>query len=193
MGQRQVNSYLWSRVPPSVGHAMGRIERRPAGWDAAGIEVSGDEGRPMSCMFEVQLDLDWHTVAVRVTTWSDLRRQVQLNVQPGGHWWQDGDPRADLDGCVDVDVSATPLTNTFPLRRLDSLACGESTTLPVAWIDVPTLRVHRLAQTYKRLTQADGANVATWEYSDPRHGAFVLGVDAEGVVVDYENFATRLS
>jgi hypothetical protein len=34
--------------------------------------------------------------------------------------------------------------------------------------------------------------LARWRYSDPLHGAFVLSVDTDGLVVDYEGFARRI-
>jgi hypothetical protein len=50
--------------------------------------------------------------------------------------------------------------------------------------------VTRVDQTYERLGDQDGQ--ARWRYSDPLHGAFVLTVDAEGLVVDYAGFARRI-
>lgn len=187
-----VNSFLWERLPPAVGHAMGRIDPQPAGWRAAGAEVSREGPQSMCCVFEVQLDLGWRTTDVRLSCWADEVRERRLSVDADGGWWQDDAPRADLAGCVDVDISATPLTNTFPLRRLGALSPGESTTLAVAWVDVPTLEVHRVDQTYTRLTGADRSGPGTWEYSDPLHGRFRLTVDNQGIVVDYEAFATRV-
>jgi hypothetical protein len=103
------------------------------------------------------------------------------------NWWRDGHPAPDLEGCVDVDIAATPLTNTFPIRRLDSLAVAEQRTLPVAWVDVPTLHVERVEQTYRRL------GLGRWEYSDTAHGAFQLTVDDHGFVIDYEGLASRVT
>jgi uncharacterized protein len=82
---------------------------------------------------------------------------------------------------------AAPLTNTFPIRRLESLAVAEQRTLPVAWVDVPTLQVTRVEQTYRRLAPD------RWQYSDPTHGAFELSVDDDGSVVDYEGLASRVT
>lgn len=56
----------------------------------------------------------------------------------------------------------------------------------MAWVDVPSLGVTRVDQTYRRLADR------TWEYSDPTHGAFGLTVDDAGLVRDYEGFARRL-
>lgn len=57
--------------------------------------------------------------------------------------------------------------------------------------EVPSLRVHRIDQTYQRLA-TDAHGVARWGYSDPIHGSFQLTVDADGVVIDYQDFARRV-
>lgn len=134
--------------------------------------------------------VDWVTrraEAFSVSAAGEARRRIEAH---DGQWTVDGTPRPDLDGCVVVDVAATPLTNTFPIRRLAHLTIGEPVTSAVAWVDVPALGVTRVDQTYERLD--DRAGVACWRYSDPTHGAFVLTVDAEGLVVDYEGFASRI-
>lgn len=191
MAHDGVRTYLWTRVPPAVGHAMARIEQQETGWRVSGAEVSrGDPGGTMSCTFDIRLDESWHTLDVRAHSYSEEARRLQLT-QEGGRWSQGGAPRPDLQGCLDVDVSATPVTNTFPLRRLDALAVGEYATVPVAWVDVPSLEVRRVLQTYRRVALPEGPDPAVWEYSDPEYGAFRLSVDEDGVVIDYENFAVR--
>lgn len=47
-----------------------------------------------------------------------------------------GDPRPGLDGRIDADISATPFTNTLPIRRL-GLRTGESAALEAAYVAVP--------------------------------------------------------
>ncbi len=101
-------------------------------------------------------------------------------------WSRDGSRAPDLDGCTDIDIAATPLTNTFPINRLAGLAVGASVTSSVTWVDVPELGATRVDQTYRRLAPR------RWEYSDQRHGAFELSVDDDGLVVDYTGFATRV-
>ena len=101
-------------------------------------------------------------------------------VDEAREWWRDDYPLPDLNGCVDIDVAATPLTNTFPIRRFASLGIAEHRTTPVAWVEVPTLHVKRVEQTYRRLAPD------RWEYSDPTHGAFELSIDDDGFVIDYE-------
>jgi len=51
-------------------------------------------------------------------------------VREGEDWIVDGKTRPDLAGCFDIDISATPLTNTMPVRGL-GLAAGESRAIRV--------------------------------------------------------------
>ena len=178
--------YAWRRDDESQGHSLGSVRRASAGWTAHGAEVLIGQDT-LACWFRVDLDQDWVTRAVHVRAVSDHGENVlDLKASPDRRWTVDGTERRDLDDCVDVDIAATPVTNTFPIRRLAGLQVGESRTSPVAWVEVPTLRVVRVDQTYRRL---GGLH---WEYSDPIHGAFVLDVDTDGVVATYEGFAVRV-
>lgn len=78
-------------------------------------------------------------VAVTAAT-SAGERTVDLAAEDGV--WRDatGEQLPHLDGCVDVDISVTPLTNTLPIRRL-GLEPGQYSDLLVTYIDVPTLTV----------------------------------------------------
>ncbi|MGL4177376.1 MAG: putative glycolipid-binding domain-containing protein [Dermatophilaceae bacterium] len=181
----------WVRDDGARGHSVARWEAVAAGYLFHGTEVLVADNETLACSFRVQLDDRWRTVAVDVTSVADAgERTLVLTVDDGGRWTVDGVHRPDLDGCVDVDVAATPLTNTFPIRRLHALPVGDQVTSPVAWVDVPGLGVTRVDQTYQRRPDRDGLEV--WRYSDPQHGAFDLTVDADGLVVDYAGFARRV-
>lgn len=184
MGARLV---AWERTDGNRGHGMGRLERTSDGWRVHGAEVVTGPGERYACLFEVALDAGWVTRQARVeAVGADDTRRLELARDAKGRWLRDGDPVPALDGCLDVDVAAAPVTNSFPTRRLaDALAAGDAITVPVAWVDVPTLQVARVEQTYRRLS------VREWEYSDPAYGAFRFSVDDDGLVVDYEGLARR--
>ncbi len=178
----------WRRSDGERGHSLARAERRDGGWLFSGTEVLAGPGTLLACSFRVEVDDRWLTRAVEVASVSGLgERRLLLTADDDRRWARDGVPAPELDGCLDVDVAATPLTNTFPIRRLTALRAGEEATSPVAWVDVPALGVTRVAQTYRRVA-AD-----RWEYSDAAHGAFALTVDDDGLVVDYAGFATRVA
>jgi hypothetical protein len=93
----------------------------------------------------------------------------------------------DLKGCIDVDFSLTPSTNTLPIRRLH-LAVGESRELTAAWVRFPELTVEPLAQRYTRLAER------RYRYESIVSGFTAeLEVDDLGLVVTYEGIWQRVA
>jgi hypothetical protein len=178
----------WRRVDEGHGHSMARVERLETGWLCYAAEVLIEPQETSACSFTVRLDEHWVTREVEVTAVSSKgQKRLSLRTDETQDWWQDGHAIPDLKGCVDIDIAAAPLTNTFPIRRLDSLAIADQRTLPVAWVDVPTLQAMRVDQTYRRL------GLDRWEYSDAANGTFQLTVDDHGFVIDYEGLARRVT
>jgi hypothetical protein len=178
----------WRRVDDGHGHSMARVERLETGWLCYAAEVLIEPQETSACSFTIRLDQHWATREVEVTAVSrGGPKQLSLRADEMGEWWRDGSPAPDLAGCVDVDIAAAPLTNTFPISKLDGLGVSEQRTLPVAWVDVPTLQVQRVEQTYRRL------GPDRWQYSDPAHGTFQLTVDDHRFVIDYEGLASRVT
>jgi putative acetyltransferase len=129
--------------------------------------------------YEVEVDGGWRTRTVSVSEPAGRRR---LTSDGAGRWWQDG--VAVLAGCTDVDIEATPATNTLPIRR--TLAGGhQSTDVTAAWLRVPGPAVVESRQRYEQL----GAD--RWRYAS---GTFTaeLTVDADGLVVTYAEVWQRL-
>lgn len=91
-----------------------------------------------------------------------------------------------LHDVIDVDLYASPLTNTLPIRRLGLLGqpAGAVHTIIAAWVLLPSLAVVPSEQTYTVL--GDGKI----RYAS---GTFTadLTVDAEGFATDYPELATR--
>ncbi|WP_052436556.1 putative glycolipid-binding domain-containing protein [Georgenia sp. SUBG003] len=176
----------WERTDESPGQSVARAESTPDGWLFHGAEVLTGPG-PASCWVRVEVDKSWMTRNAEVLAFARLgERRLVLHADGDRRWFRDGVRAPQLDGCLDVDVAATPLTNTFPVRRLHDLPVGEAVTVPVAWVDVPALTVDRVDQTYHRLGRS------AWEYRDPHHGPFRLTVDDHGLVLDYEGLARRV-
>jgi uncharacterized protein len=181
----------WRRSDGNRGHSIARMAAVDGQWLFHGCEVLAGPGEVLACYFRVLLDRDWRTREVDVQALSDSgERTLRLTADEQRRRYVDGEHRKSLDGCLDVDIAATPLTNTFPIRRLDDLSVDDSVTSPVAWVDVPALGVSRVEQTYRRLGPVEVGQA--WEYGDPTHGSFTLTVDVDGLVVDYEDFATRV-
>jgi uncharacterized protein len=164
---------------------------------ARGDVVGWDDDREFRVSYAISLDPLWRVRRVRVRLLSGARPGIDLIADGNGNWI-DGHlhPLAELGGCIDVDISATPFTNTLPIRRL-GLRRGESAELAVVFIDVPAMTIEPVRQRYTCLEQHVGAGALYRFESLPYAGlpdgfTATLPVDAEGLVLDYPGLFTRV-
>jgi uncharacterized protein len=157
---------------------------------ANGLVIGLEAGRPFRIGYEVRCDGLWRMREVRAAAPDAERPVLDLLSDGEGRWKRGGgEPVPELDGCIDVDISATPFTNTLPIRRLE-LKPGESEELAVAYIRVPELLVGPERQRYGCLqTQADGG-LYRFE-ALPSGFTAELPVDADGLVIDYPGLFRR--
>jgi hypothetical protein len=173
---------------PGLEHL--RLVTSGSGIVANGLVIGLEAGRPFRIGYEVRCDERWRVREVRVATPDSERPVLKLLTDGEGQWKRGGgEPVPELDGCIDVDISATPFTNTLPIRRL-GLKPGESEELAVTYIRVPELLVGPERQRYGYLeAQADGG-LYRFE-ALPSGFTAELPVDAEGLVIDYPGLFRR--
>jgi uncharacterized protein len=84
------------------------------------------------------------------------------------------------------DVSASPFTNSFPVIRDGLHRGGEARDYVMAWVDVPSLEVHRSEQSYEPLRPG---------LVRFRTGSFTADIefDADGFVLRYPGLAERVT
>src|SRR5262245_16263856 len=92
----------------------------PAGFQADSWLILDSETGLARVSYLLSCDSRWQVTELTVTvTDAASQRTLTLRRDAGGRWHGDGDgPVPDLDGCVDVDINRSPLTNTLPVRRL---------------------------------------------------------------------------
>lgn len=173
-----------------------------AGFDSAWVAVGGTRLRasglqaglnptPYWVRYKLETIDDFVTSRMRVAAVLDGdRRSLDLRRSADGQWTVDGHPRPDLDGALDVDLAACPLTNTMPIRRHRLHAVPGRQGLLMAFIEVPNLRVVPNPQQYTHLRHEEGGG-AKVRY---RSGTFSsdLLVDADGYVIDYPQLGRRV-
>ncbi|WP_309128150.1 putative glycolipid-binding domain-containing protein [Microbacterium sp.] len=150
--------------------------------DEGGVHVrSAIRDGGILCSYTLRATHDWifTDIAVRVgERVLDVRRTAD-------GWKVAGLSRDDLREAHEVDISASPLSNTLPIRRL-RLAVGESADITTAYIRVPGLDVMADPQRYTRLS----ANEYLYESRDSDFRR-TLTVDDEGLVIDYPGLFAR--
>ncbi len=144
-------------------------------------------GRPFTLHYRVESDARWRVRRLTVESLQGRGRVDLLADGDGG--WRDPDGRtiAQLDGCVDVDIEATPYTNTLPIRRLN-LEPGESREIGVVYVTIPSLEVSAKRQRY---TCLEPDRHYRFESLDSGFTAD-LPVDGDGLVLDYPGLFRRV-
>jgi len=158
---------------------------------ADGLIIGLRDGRPFRVRYTITCDERWRMRGADLLSLRADRREVRLRTDGSGRWTTaHGEALPDLAGCMEVDISATPFTNTLPIRRL-ALPSGAAADVPAAYIDVADFTVTPVPQRYTRLqTRADETRYLyqglRWNFR-----ADVL-VDDDGLVTEYPGLFRRV-
>lgn len=155
--------------------------------EAEGVVAGMIGTEPVALRWRVGWDEAWRTRRAQVERLDRRGVETILLADAAGVWHDStGAHLPALDGCLDVDIGATPFTNTLAIRRL-GLPVGGSAGLRVAYVAVPALTVAPAAQRYTRLAEH------RYRYEGLfRNFTGELLVDAEGLVRVYEGTFTRV-
>ncbi len=182
-----VGAGLWTWLK---GTGLERFElvRAGAAWTLRGMILAASGDRSAAARYEVSCGPDWRTRRVEVRL-RDIggERVLPLEVSDG-RWYEAGRERDSVRGCLDVDLSWSPSTNTLPIRRLGLEVGQASGVLTAAWVRFPDLALIPLEQEYRRLSDR------RYRYTS-RGGAFTaeIDVDEHGLVVNYGDFWKRVA
>jgi uncharacterized protein len=156
------------------------------------IGVAEEDGQPFRAHYTIQCDAGWRVRELRIDMLDAANRRLDLTSDGAGHWFGDsGEPLPGLVGCFDVDISATPFTNTLPIRRL-ALPPNAAADINVVYISLPELTAAPGMQRYTCL--ASNANGARYRFESRAHNFTAdLPIDAHGLVEDYPGLFRRVA
>jgi uncharacterized protein len=158
----------------------------PAGFRADSWLMLVSEAGPARVSYQLACDSQWQVteLAIRVTDASS-DRTLALRREDGGCWQAEGNGSLpDLQGCTDVDINRSPLTNTLPIRRL---GIGASSDIDVVYVSVPELTVRPVRQRYTLLP----GERPVYRYESGSFSADLL-VDGDAIVIDYPGLWRRM-
>lgn len=145
--------------------------------------------KPLRIRYQVLCDASWVVRGVGISTEvaNGSPTVIEIRSNGAGSWTNsDGSALPHLDGCIDIDLSCTPFTNTLPIRRLD-LQPGQREEIHVTYIDVETLAVESREQRYT------GVEAGVVRYESMSSGfTRDLEVDDDGLVRNYPGLFTRV-
>lgn len=158
---------------------------------ADGNVIGVEENVAFRIRYTINCDLKWQVRKVVVKSLDENEQTISFVSDGFGNWTNEsGNPVPELKGCSDVDITATPFTNTLPIRRL-SLSSGESAEIKVVYFTIPEMQVSVEPQRYTCLETSSSGGKYKFESLDGGFTA-VITVDADGLVEDYPALFKRV-
>jgi hypothetical protein len=190
----------FAELPPTAAwrHQGARAGFEVACFSAADppLRISGstsavEAGEAWAIDYEIELDPQWRMRRARVSGRSALGvRHRFLEADGEGHWLLEGARVAALDGCLDLDLESSAMTNTFPVRR-KAIPLERDASAPAAYVRAVDLEIERLEQLYRRLP--DEGERRCFDYWSPAFDFRArLVYDPAGLVLDYPGIAVRV-
>ena len=180
----------WRHRGARAGFEVAYFQVLDRGCRIEGLTAAIEDGVTWTVEYFIDLDATGATRSAQVRGRSAAgSSSALLEADGAGRWLLGGVPAPHLDGCLDVDLESSAMTNALPVRRM-RLATGAGAAAPAAYVRAVGLAVKRLEQTYVRAP--DEAAGQSYDYAAPVFDfACRLLYDESGLVLDYPGIAVR--
>ena len=180
------------------------IVARWQSWDGKGIEhlvlregareivaesvvVGSADSAAFALRYRIRCDKSWRVRSAEVALIGSDRK-IEINGDGKGNWSDASGRRLPkLAGATDIDLSATPFTNSLPIRRL-KLRAGQSAEIVTVYILAPALTLATDPQRYTCLEPLKRYRYESIDSDFTRE----IEVDRRGIVVTYPGLFRRL-
>ncbi|ABF39030.1 protein of unknown function DUF1089 [Candidatus Koribacter versatilis Ellin345] len=182
---------IWRRIGlDGLEHIT--LQEVPGGYVADSVlSVEADLGG-VTCEYHFDLDARWRTKTFTLKQHqSGEDRTLRIERVHESEWKVDGADRPDLSGCLDLDLTVSPFTNTLAIRQL-ALAPNEAKELNAVYVKIPQLEVVLARQRYQRLDANEPPRRFLYSGLDT---GFIqeITVDEHALVEGYPRFAERVA
>lgn len=175
----------------NLGMEQLHLENSAMGIDTDSVVLGIRDGNPFRAHYQIEVNQNWRVQHLQVQLLSSDGKNLSLKSDGEGYWWREsGQPLPELTGCVDVDLSATPFTNTLAIRRL-ALQPGEVQEISAVYVSVPDLEVRAVPQRYTCLELNSQGGIYRYE-GLYRNFQVDLLVDRNGLVIEYPQMFRRI-
>jgi len=163
--------------------------------DAEGIHIESvviavQDGHSFRLDYKIDCDPFYRVRTVHASLHGGAAIAITSNGD--GNWFdQQHQNLSHIKGCEDVDISATPFTNTLPIRRL-AWQPDQIEKLHVVYFAIPEMTIHADEQRYTCVEQRPDGSTFYFEQISTGFAA-TLKIDADGLVSDYPGLFTKLA
>lgn len=178
---------VWRRIMDNASIEHATAESTTEGITLSGTVLATESGKPLRVDYTLLADADWRSRSLHVVQDFDgERRSLKLASVASARWLLNGRESPHLDGCVDIDLSVSPITNALPLNRLGIAQSGAG-EIRAAWVRFPQLVVEPARQRYERMAPS------VYRYVSVASGfTATIHVDDASFPIEYEGIWKRI-
>lgn len=184
----QTQDIYWQALGvPGLEHLV--IKESDRGLEADGFVIRNHSGSALRLRYALRYDTEWNPLELRVDSQLD---GTHLHIlADSGHWLDERQHELPaVRGCTDIDIMATPFTNTPAVRRL-GLRPGESHDITALFVRIPTLTIEVHRQRYTCLDASPTGSHYRYENLESGFHALLTLDDAQ-LVTTYEGVWQRV-
>ena len=131
--------------------------------------------------YRIETDERWRSRHATIEQFMGGKRVVQELERGSDGWLVGGKREPRLDACMDLDLEASPVTNTVAIKGSE-MRVGQRIGLTAAWVRFPSLRVQPLEQSYERIGKRK------YRYRSASGFVSEIEVDGFGIVRRYGRY-----
>lgn len=142
--------------------------------------------RSIVIRYSINLTKNWMVKSVNILSLNEKKQELYLESDLDGNWFNGQNEKLDhVKGCIDIDISASPFTNSLPINRLgDDLV--EKKYLSMLYIDLDNWQVKKVEQAYTKL--GDGKYLYQGVSGNFKSE---IQTDSDGLITEYPNLFIR--
>ena len=185
-----MNTQIWWSSLDETGLEHLKISQNDAHIIAESVVLKLEGGKPFELTYRIRTDSWWRMREVELTLRANGTMQdIQVFADGAGNWSDSvGNELPEYSGCLEIDISATPFTNTLPVKR-SALKIGETLDISVVYFLIPEMSIQRSEQRYTKLEND--------LYRFEENGLFAgftadVRFDSDGLVIDYPDLFRRI-
>ena len=136
--------------------------------------------------YSIKINRNWESFFVEVKAQlSDKKEEINYHSDGRGNWTKNGVPVNESKGCIDIDISLTPFTNSLPINRLQ-WELNKPQQIKVLFFDILSQEIIPVQQRYTKLSNSE------YKFENvPNDFEAIITVDESGMVVNYPELFVR--
>lgn len=155
---------------------------------AQGTVIFEEEEQSDAHIVNYAIELNEHWITKKISILVDDFSRLELISDGEGNWFDAGGASINkLKGAIDIDISATPFSNSLPINRI-KWSINQLEHFDMVYISVPSLEIKKVPQSYKYVYRE-----GEWRYFNYHCYEYktTVCVDENGLVVSYPKVFSR--